>query len=98
VKHLDTDFLARLHKSAATTFHMRLEGYASTACIVCGCTDEIACEGGCWWAEIPPWPLDLLENLPDGSVCSACVAAVGDSTEPDEVILRIREKLVSGED
>jgi hypothetical protein len=29
---------------------------------------------------------------------AACVAAVGDSTEPDEVILRIREKLVSGED
>lgn len=21
-----------------------------TTCFVCGCTDEVACPGGCWWA------------------------------------------------
>lgn len=31
-------------------------------CRVCGCTDDAACEGGCYWVE------------PD--LCSACVARV----------------------
>lgn len=29
----------------------RLEGLAGQACRVCGCTQEDACEGGCWWVE-----------------------------------------------
>ena len=29
------------------------------ACRVCGCTEDNACEGGCWWVE--------------DDLCSACV-------------------------
>jgi hypothetical protein len=36
------------------------------ACRVCGCTDDRACPGGCWWAA---------EDL-----CSACVGAPRRST------------------
>ena len=33
---------------------------AGHACTVCGCTDDAACEGGCYWVSLDP-PL-----------CSAC--------------------------
>jgi hypothetical protein len=29
-------------------------------CVGCGCTDERACEGGCWWASTKP------------PICSTC--------------------------
>jgi len=32
------------------------------ACRVCGCTDDRACEGGCWWVEDPA----------GGDLCSRC--------------------------
>lgn len=38
------------------------------ACRECGCTDQIACDGGCWWVE--------------DDLCSAC--AHPDQQEPDE--------------
>lgn len=38
------------------------------ACRVCGCTNDRACEGGCWWVE------------PD--LCSTCKQAMPD-TPPD---------------
>lgn len=34
-------------------------------CFVCGCTDDVACPGGCWWAEDPE--AEMLD------VCTACV-------------------------
>jgi hypothetical protein len=40
------------------------EGLDEPACRVCGCTDEAACEGGCWWVPDP-----YLE----GDLCSACL-------------------------
>jgi ParB/RepB/Spo0J family partition protein len=46
------------------------EAPAIAACRECGCTDEIACEGGCSWVE-------------DG-LCSACVDAVGELDDVDE--------------
>lgn len=36
---------------------------AGLACKVCGCTDDRACPGGCYWVSLDP-PL-----------CSACVSA-----------------------
>lgn len=33
---------------------------AVRACRVCGCTDDHACPGGCWWVE--------------GDLCSTCAA------------------------
>lgn len=36
-----------------------LEGFVAPSCRVCGCTDERACEGGCWWVE--------------DDLCSSCV-------------------------
>ncbi len=36
-------------------------------CRVCGCTDEAACKGGCWWADLD------LENQRGGPLCSQCV-------------------------
>lgn len=35
------------------------------SCRVCGCTDENACEGGCWWVE--------------DDLCSSCAIAEGAS-------------------
>lgn len=37
---------------------------AAPACRVCGCTEERACDGGCWWV---PDPLEL------GPLCSSCL-------------------------
>lgn len=36
-----------------------------TACIGCGCTDEEACEGGCYWIAKSPGDL--------AGACSACM-------------------------
>jgi hypothetical protein len=45
------------------------------ACRVCGCTDDEACEGGCWWVEDP-------QGL--GDLCSACTHDDEDDDEGDE--------------
>jgi len=42
-----------------------VEVYVDATCRVCGCTEDEACIGGCWWVE---------ENA-DGYLCSACVEA-----------------------
>lgn len=34
------------------------------ACRVCGCTENDACEGGCWWVPDPTL---------EGDLCSACL-------------------------
>lgn len=39
-------------------------------CVVCGCTEERACEGGCGWVDDP-------EGL-GRDICSSCVDAMGD--------------------
>jgi hypothetical protein len=36
-------------------------------CRVCGCTDEMACDGGCEWVEDPE----------GGDICSACLPGYG---------------------
>jgi transcriptional regulator with XRE-family HTH domain len=51
-------------------------------CRVCGCTDEAACEGGCYWIE------------PD--LCSAC--AVAEGIPPDEPEWRKRQRVRDLED
>jgi hypothetical protein len=38
-------------------------------CRGCGCTDEVACEGGCIWVE------------PD--LCSRCAISDGEADDPD---------------
>ena len=43
------------------------------ACFVCGCTDAVACPGGCWWAA------DDEEHGLD--VCSRCVELRDDLIE-----------------
>jgi hypothetical protein len=43
----------------------RLGHVDETSCFVCGCTDQVACPGGCWWAA------DDEEHGQD--VCSRCV-------------------------
>lgn len=47
----------------------------SAACRVCGCTDDDACDGGCWWHEpglcsacVPVDPCDCEECMAGGSV------------------------------
>lgn len=42
------------------------------ACVVCGCTDDRACEGGCYWVDVGD-PVD---------VCSACVEAYARTKKP----------------
>lgn len=39
----------------------------SPFCWICGCTEDAACEGGCYWASD--------EKHPDRDVCSRCVEA-----------------------
>ncbi len=34
------------------------------ACRICGCTDDLACEGGCYWVEDPEGK---------GNLCSQCL-------------------------
>lgn len=43
----------------------RLGHVDETSCFVCGCTDQVACPGGCWWAA------DDENHMQD--VCSRCV-------------------------
>jgi hypothetical protein len=38
------------------------------ACRICGCTDDQACLGGCWWVEDP-------RGI--GPVCSSCGPIAG---------------------
>jgi hypothetical protein len=40
--------------------HRRTDRAGVRTCRVCGCTDDHACEGGCWWV--------------DADLCSACSA------------------------
>ena len=41
-------------------------------CRVCGCTDEEACEGGCWWVDDPE----------GGDLCSQCVGKPAPAVRP----------------
>lgn len=41
-------------------------------CFVCGCTDEVACPGGCWWAAD--------DELHGQDVCNRCVELRDDLT------------------
>lgn len=41
---------------------------SGAACRECGCTDDHACDGGCWWAP----------DHPDGGrLCSQCAVRLG---------------------
>ena len=51
----------------------RLGHVDETSCFVCGCTDQVACPGGCWWAA------DDEDHLQD--VCSRCVELRDDLLE-----------------
>jgi len=50
-----------LSGSAASTSSLDID---VATCRVCGCTEEQACQGGCWWVEDP-------EGL--GDLCSSCL-------------------------
>jgi hypothetical protein len=39
-------------------------------CRLCGCTDESACEGGCWWVDL------------GHTLCSSCVVTVTAKAKP----------------
>lgn len=41
-----------------------VDGFVIAACWVCGCTEDAACPGGCWWVP-DPWM--------EGDLCSACL-------------------------
>lgn len=43
--------------------------HAPGTCIACGCRDERACEGGCFWID------------PSHLICSACVALALDAVD-----------------
>lgn len=40
---------------------------AGLVCAGCGCTDDAACEGGCFWVSLDPTPM-----------CSQCMSPEGD--------------------
>lgn len=42
---------------------------AGLACSICGCTDDNACEGGCYWVKLDP------------PICSACREIAADIFE-----------------
>ncbi len=43
-------------------------------CRVCGCTEDEACEGGCWWVE---------HDFELGSLCSSCAGSRADEDRAD---------------
>jgi hypothetical protein len=45
------------------------------SCRSCGCTEQYACPGGCWWVPDP-------DGL--GDICSACVPLVEVFMEPHD--------------
>lgn len=51
-----------LFTSAADAEARRDDSLAEARCRVCGCTDDAACTGGCWWVPDPQM----------GELCSAC--------------------------
>jgi hypothetical protein len=52
--------------AAGTPDKVELDDVA--VCRVCRCTDERACDRGCWWVEDP-------EGV--GDICSSCVPGYG---------------------
>lgn len=44
-------------------------------CVVCGCTDDRACEGGCSWAE--RYDEEITGDAPPMGLCSQCVGGGG---------------------
>lgn len=61
---------AIMHGLGLLTGAQLLDGFAS--CLICGCTEDNACPGGCAWVE----------QGPNGFLCSAC-----DPTEPPSLIV-----------
>jgi len=60
------------------------------SCIGCGCDDDHACEGGCWWLRV-----DHDEGV---GVCSACPAHIeawdrGDRTSHAEPVCELERPL-----
>ncbi|MCZ7414276.1 hypothetical protein [Streptomyces sp. WMMC897] len=52
-------------------------------CVVCGCTEDAACEGGCWWVP-NPHGVDL---------CSACSPVPGERAELARLRAQVRRVL-----
>lgn len=52
----------------------------SPSCRVCGCTDDNACDEGCWWVKVEPASAPL---------CSACAGAAQDLREALQRIARL---------
>jgi len=50
---------------------LRWRAPRSGACRVCGCTDNNACDGGCWWVETG-------QVEPAHTLCSSCAGQPGD--------------------
>jgi hypothetical protein len=49
-----------------------------TSCIGCGCEDDAACEGGCYWVAKGP--------RKQAGLCSECVEQFDLATVPDELL------------
>lgn len=54
----DMDAVMQRHLVSMAAALKAADAVPGPACRVCGCTDDNACQGGCWWVE------------PD--LCSAC--------------------------
>ncbi len=48
LKDLRTSFWSALHRLTDSTAYWRIE---EVKCCVCGCTEDNACAGGCWWID-----------------------------------------------
>lgn len=51
-----------IYQASTLVEALRLAANPISTCRVCGCTDDHACEGGCWWVE--------------ADLCSTCAAAM----------------------
>lgn len=68
-----------------------LERIPGDCCIVCFCTDDNACEGGCSWVDVPPQLHQLGAAIPDGPVCSACAKRLDGVVKVNEVVRAVAE-------
>lgn len=60
----------------------RLQPAKDGTCRICGCTDEHACDGGCWW---------VLEQSFGHTVCSSCVrglVVLAEAPAPDALVVQ----------
>jgi len=63
---MTTNGVVPVVEPATPTTHETENHSQVRACRECGCTDDHACSGGCWWYDLDP------TGFKGGPLCSRC--------------------------